>query len=55
MFRVLCWIVLVLAVLTAGAGAAHADDEVGLSLDGHTWTADLQSAALRPGHAVDPR
>ncbi len=48
MFRVLCWIVLVLAVLTAGAGAARADDEVGLSLDGHTWTADLNRPLFDP-------
>ena len=49
----LCWIVLVSAVLTAGAGAARANDEVGLSLDGQTWTSEL-GVPLRPAHALVP-
>lgn len=47
MLRVICWIVLVSAVLTAEAGAARAD-EVGLSLDGRTWTPDLDRPLFDP-------
>ncbi|MEZ0580021.1 LPXTG cell wall anchor domain-containing protein [Nocardioides sp. MH1] len=48
MYRVLCSVLLAAVVLTTGAGAARADDEVGLSLDGHQWSASLSRPLFDP-------
>jgi LPXTG-motif cell wall-anchored protein len=48
MYRVLCSILLAAVVLTTGASAARADDEVGLSLDGHQWSSSLSRPLFDP-------
>ena len=46
--RVLCWTVLVSIAVAIGAGPASAADEVGLSLDGQTWTDELRRPLFDP-------
>lgn len=52
MFRRLCWTVLLALAsiaLTINVDAARADDAVGLSLDGRTWTAELRRPLFEAG------
>ena len=46
--RAICWTVLASIVLVINTGSAHASDEIGLSLDGRTWTSDLRRPLFEP-------
>lgn len=46
--RCVCCAVLASIALTIDAGAAHADAEVGLSLDGHSWVSELRRPLFDP-------
>ncbi len=48
MFRLLSWTVLAPIALTINAGAAQAGDEIGLSLDGSSWTSELKRPLFEP-------
>ena len=47
--RAICWTVLASVVLVINTGSAHAVDEIGLSLDGRTWTSELRRPLFEPG------
>ena len=46
--RLVPWTVLASIALTIDAGAAHADGNVGLSLDGHSWASELRQPLFDP-------
>ncbi len=46
--RAMCWTVLASIVLAINTGSAHASDEIGLSLDGRTWTSELRRPLFEP-------
>lgn len=48
MLRATCWTLLVSIALAIGAGPARAENAVGLSLDGQTWTSELQRPLFDP-------